>query len=191
MYYCTGRYASGPCPSRAAVRSSLLDAYVEGQVLDALRAEGGLLAQAVDASEALEDAARAVAEAEHEVDLFITNPKLLTMLGEEKFLEGVEARQRVLDEARQSLAELRTQSSLADELGDGDLLNAWPTLTVQEKSRLLHGLLDRVVVSRARGRGKNANPVSERAQIVLRGNVLLGESPDDAAMSEVPSCVVR
>jgi site-specific DNA recombinase len=180
VYYCTGRYASGMCPSRATVRASLLDDYVEERVLEALRAEEGLLAQAVDASEALEDALRAVADAEHELDLFITNPKLLTLLGEEKFLDGIEARQQALDEAREAVAELRNQSSLADELADGDLLRAWPSLTVQEKRRLMHGLLDRVVVTRARGRGRHANPVSERTQIVLRGNVLLGENPDDA-----------
>ncbi|MBA3401361.1 MAG: hypothetical protein H0U05_05155, partial [Actinobacteria bacterium] len=130
-------------------------------------------------------ASRAVAEAEHELDLFLTNPKLMTLVGEEKFLEGVDARQRALDEAREAFAELRNQSALADDLADGDLLKAWPSLTTQEKRRLLHGLLDRVVVSRARGRGKNANPVRERVQIVLRGNVLLGDNPDDAvAQSE-------
>ena len=187
-YYCTGRYASGPCVSRASVRSSLLDAYVEAQVLAALQEEAGLLAQAVDASQALEAASRAVADAEHELDLFITNPKLLTMLGEAKFLEGVDARQRALDEARATLAELRHQSTLAEELADGDLLKAWPTLTIQEKRRLLHGLLDRVVVTRAQGRGKNANPVPERTQIVLRGNVLLGESP---TISRCPSSLSR
>ena len=180
VYYCTGRYASGHCSARAAVRSSLLDSYVEEQVLHALQAEGGLLAHAVERSEALEDAARAVADADHELDLFVTNPKLLTLIGEAKFLDGVDARQRALDEARATLADLQTQVSLGAELADGDLLRAWPTLTTQEKRRLLHGLLDRVVVTRARGRGKNANPVSERAQIVLRGNVLLGANPDDA-----------
>jgi hypothetical protein len=164
-----------------------VDAYVESQVLAALREEGGLLARAVDASEALEEAARAVADAEHELDLFVTNPKLLTTIGEEKFLVGVEARQRALDDARDVLAELRKQRTLADELADGDLLKAWPTLTVQEKRRLLHGLLDRIVVSRARGRGKNANPVRERTQIVLRGNVLLGENPDDASVASESS----
>jgi len=185
MYYCTGRYASGPCPSRANIRSSLLDAYVEEQVLEALQEEDGLLAQAVDASEALEEASRAMAEADHELDLFLTNPKLMTLVGEEKFLEGVDARQRALDETREAFAELRNQSALADQLADGDLLKAWPSLTTQEKRRLLHGLLDRVVVTRARGRGKNANPVRERAQIVLRGNVLLGNNPDDTlAQSE-------
>jgi DNA invertase Pin-like site-specific DNA recombinase len=183
IYYCTGRYASGPCPSRASVRASLLDAYVERQVLDALRAEGGLIAQARDASEALEEAARAVSEAEHELDLFVTSPKLITLLGEEKFLEGVAARQAAIDEARAAFTTLRQQSALTQELADGDLLRAWPTLSVQDKRRLLHGLLDRVVVSRAAGRGKNANPLSERTQIVLRGNVLLGEDLDDAQVA--------
>jgi site-specific DNA recombinase len=88
IYYCTGRYATGLCPARASARAAILDAYVEKQVLQALEAEDGLLAQAVAASEAIEAAARAVAEAEHELDLFVNNPKLLTVLGEQKFLEG-------------------------------------------------------------------------------------------------------
>jgi hypothetical protein len=93
-----------------------------------------------------------VADAEHELDLFVTNPKLLTLIGEENFLEGVEARQRALDEAREQMVRLSRQSTLAEELVDGDLLKSWPSLSVQDKRRLLHGLLDRVVVSRARPR---------------------------------------
>jgi hypothetical protein len=187
VYYCVGRYASGPCPSRATVRASILDTYVEQQVLAALAQENGLLAEAVDASQALEAAARAVAEAEHELDLYVTNPKLLTLLGEQKFLDGTEARQRALDEARRALGELRQQSSLADELADGNVLRAWPTLAVQEKRQLMHGLLDRVVVTRAQGRGRHANPIGERAQIVLRGNVLLGPTPDDTEPAATPN----
>jgi hypothetical protein len=185
IYYCTSRYATGLCPARATARASLVDAYVERQVLEALRAEGGLLAQAAGASAEIESAASAVAEAEHELDLFVTNPKLLTLLGEERFLDGVETRQRALDEARQALAELRQRSTLAHELADGDLLRSWPTLTVQEKRRLMYGLLDRVVVKRASGRGRHAGPIAARTQIVLRGNVLLGESPDDGISERV------
>jgi DNA invertase Pin-like site-specific DNA recombinase len=185
VYYCTGRYATGLCPSRATTRASLVDSYVEEQVLRALQAEGGLLAQAVAASEAIEAVARAAEEAEHELDLFVNNPKLLTILGEEKFLDGVQSRQQALDHARQELTQAKQQSNLADELADGDLLVAWPTLTVQEKRRLMHGLLDRVVVKRAAGRGRHADPIAERIQIVLRGNVLLTDSPDgDAAPSK-------
>jgi site-specific DNA recombinase len=169
VYYCTGRYAKGPCPARANVRASLLDAFVEEQVLIALAQEDGLLAQAVEASEQLEAATRAVAEGEHELDLFVNNPKLLSLLGEQKFLEGVEVRQRALDEARASLSEAREQSSLVDELGDGDLVAAWPTLTIQQRRRLMHGLLEQVVVTRATGRGRKAEPIAERTTIILRG----------------------
>jgi site-specific DNA recombinase len=181
VYYCTGRYATGPCPARANVRASLLDAYVEEQVLRALRQEDGLLAQAVAASEQIEAAARSVTEAEHELDLFVNNPKLLSLLGEKKFVEGVEVRQRAVDEARTELVEARSQTALAEELADGDLLRAWPSLTTQERRRLMHGLLERVVVSRADRRGRHARPISERAQILLRGNVLLeSRAPTEA-----------
>jgi site-specific DNA recombinase len=180
IYYCTGRYATGLCPARANARASLLDRYVEQQVLKALQEEDGLLAQAVAASEHVEVAARAVADAEHELDLFVNNPKLLSLLGERKFVEGVEVRQRALDQAREALAHARSQSALAEELGDGDLVRAWPTLTIQEKRRLMHGLLDRVTVSRADRRGRHAKPIGERTQIVLRGNVLLEPNPDEA-----------
>jgi hypothetical protein len=169
IYYCTGRYASGLCPARATARASLVDAYVEEQVLQALRAEDGLLAQAVEASELVEAAAREVADAEHELDLFVKKPKLLSVLGEHKFIEGVELRQRALDDARATLAEVQTQTSLADELADGDLLRAWPNLSVQKRRRLINGLLDQVVPTRADRRGRHAHPIGERTEIVLRG----------------------
>jgi site-specific DNA recombinase len=173
VYYCVGRYATGPCPARANARASLLDDYVETQVLSALGAEDGLLAQAVAASEQIEAAARSMSEAEHELDLFINNPKLLSLLGEQKFVEGVEVRQRALDETREALTQARSQSALAEELAEGDLLQAWPALTIQERRRLMHGLLDRVVVTRADRRGRHARPIGERTQVVFRGGSIL------------------
>ena len=113
-----------------------------------------------------------VEAAEHELTLYLQTD-LIAVVGQETFLQGVDARQRRVDEARARLAELRTQSQLADELTSGDLLQAWPELTIQEKRTLLHGLLDRVVVKRSDGRKKDALPLGERTQIVLRGNVLL------------------
>jgi hypothetical protein len=181
VYYCIGRYAKGLCPARATIRASYVDQYVEEQVLAALRAEGGPIATAVAASQEIEQAAQALSEAEHELDLFIGNPKLLSLLGEQKFLEGVEVRQRELDESRQRLTELRSQSALASELANGDLLEAWPTLDLPERRRLLHGLLDRVVLRRAgaRRREKGGIALAERTQIVLRGNVLLEPGGSD------------
>jgi hypothetical protein len=151
--------------------------FVEEQVLEALRAEDGLLAQAVAASERVEAAARAVEETEHELDLFVNNPKLLSVIGEQKFIEGVEGRQQALDEARTQLAEVKTQTALTDELADGDLLRAWPSLTAPERRRLMNGLLEQVVLTRAEGRGRHAGAVGERTQIVLRGGVPLAAPP--------------
>src|SRR5215471_8838884 len=76
IYYCVGRYAKGMCPARASIRASYLDGFVEEHVLEALKAEDGLLAQAVESSEAIEGGARTVEEAEHELDLYVSNPKL-------------------------------------------------------------------------------------------------------------------
>jgi site-specific DNA recombinase len=173
VYYCTGRYAKGLCRARATVRASVLDRHVEERVLAALAQGDGLLAQAVEASEQIEAAARAVEEAEHELDRFVNNPKLLSVLGESRFLEGVEVRQQALDEARTALSEARSRSSLVEELGDGNLLRSWPTLTIQERRRLMHGLLEQIVVSRARGRGRTAEPIAKRTQILLRGGTYL------------------
>ena len=50
--------------------------------------EDGLLAQAVEASDADRGRSRAVVEAEHELDLFVNNPKLLTLLGEAEVPRG-------------------------------------------------------------------------------------------------------
>jgi hypothetical protein len=151
-------------------------------VLQALRSEGGPLAEARTADAELAEAAQAVTEAEHELDQFLANPKLLTILGEAKFTEAVEVRQRALEEARQRFAEVRSQATLVQDLSDGDLLAAWPELSTPEKRRLLHGLLDRVILRRAGARGRLAPPIGERTQIVLRGNVLL--EPDG---SDLPS----
>jgi hypothetical protein len=148
-YYCVGRYAKGLCPARASIRADKLDGYVERRILAALEEEGGLLAQAVEASEQIEQAAQAVAEAEHELDLYLTSELL------------------------------RSQSTLAEELASGDVLTAWPELDVQERRQLLHGLLDGVLVKRSDGRKRDALPLAERTQIVLRGNVL-PEAPTSA-----------
>jgi DNA invertase Pin-like site-specific DNA recombinase len=173
-YYCSKRFATGICRAPATIAAHYIDRYVEEQVLTALRAEDGLLAQAAQASAQLEHTQRRVDQAEHELDQFITDPELLTLLGKQKFMQGAEARQRALDQARAELSALRSQGTLAEELTTGDLLGAWPTLTIPERRQLLHGLLDRVVLRAGPSmRNKNTTPVAARTQIVLRGEVLL------------------
>jgi site-specific DNA recombinase len=173
VYYCIGRYASGPCPARASEAAANLDWHVEQEVLAAIAQDGGPVARAIQASQRVEEAARTVADAEHELDLYVNNPKLLTVLGEQRFITGAETRQAALDGARTELAQARAESGLAEELAQAGLLDAWPDLTVQEKRRLMHGLLEQVTVRRAEGRGKQRQPIDERTDIILRGGTVL------------------
>src|SRR6266511_5206570 len=102
----------------------------------------------------------------HELDLFVPYPKLLCCLESRSSSRAVEARQGALDEGRRASAEAQLQAALTSEIGDGDLLRAWPSLSVREKRRLMHGLLDRVVVQRADRGGRHARPISDRTQII-------------------------
>ena len=177
-YYCKGRYATGRCPAPAGARASTIDSYVEEQVLAALEAEGGFLVEAHLAQEQLAVLQRALEEAEHELDIYLSSA-VMSVVGEAAFVAGAESRQQTVDDARTQLAELQSQALLVDDLTSGDLITAWPDLTIPERRRLLHGFLDRVVLRKATGRGRAAPPIDTRTQIVMRGNVLLGPSPDD------------
>jgi DNA invertase Pin-like site-specific DNA recombinase len=169
VYYCKGRSAKGRCPAQASIRAHYLDAYVEEQVLLALGDEHGLFAEAVQASNQIDDAQRELEAAEHELVLYLETD-LVSTIGQSAFRQGVKARQAKIEEAREKLTALRAQSVVADEHLTGDLLEAWPELTTPEKRQLLHGMLDRVLLTRSDGRNLAAQkPIDERATIVLRG----------------------
>jgi site-specific DNA recombinase len=171
-YYCVGRYAKGRCRARATIRASHLDSYVEQQVLKALTAGDGVVAQALQQSDELNEAQRHLETTEHELTLYLQTD-LISTVGYDAFLAGVETRQHAVDEARAELEALRGQSVVLDQLPSGDLREMWPRLELQERRTLMHGLLDRVVLQRDESKGRNPAALSERAQIVLRGNVLL------------------
>jgi hypothetical protein len=77
-------------------------------------------------------------------------------------------RQKRIDETRQTLAELRANSALADELLSGDLLETWPELTTMEKRELMHGLLERIELQ-SLGARTDRVPIEQRTRIFLRG----------------------
>ena len=177
VYHCKGRSAKGKCPDRAAIRASYLDAFVENHVLAALRDEDGLLAQAVHASQQIEDAQRDLDAAEHELVLYLETD-LVSAIGPSAFRQGVKARQQRLDEARDKIAALRAQAVVAEEVLSGDLLEAWPELTIPERRQLMHGLLEKVVLTRSDGRKRATHkPIEARSTIVLRGGQELRLAP--------------
>jgi site-specific DNA recombinase len=173
IYRCRGRHAAGECPARASVMARLLDPYVEGVFLAALGPDGPL-AEASEATGAIDAAVQAAEDAERELDEYLA-ANLVTVVGQERFRSGVELRQGVLDSAGADLTEARQASAFADALSltPGDLAEAWPSLCVSERRHLIAAAVDAVMVRAVRGSGR-AVPLEERVLILWRG-----QGPDD------------
>jgi site-specific DNA recombinase len=174
LYRCRARHAAGQCPAPATIMSRVLDPYIEQAFLSAL-GPSGPLAEAVASTKALEAAIADVENAEAELVAYRDEPGILTALGRERFLEGLEARAEVVRVAQAKLNEARQQNAMNghDVVTPGDLVEAWPTLTVAEKRALLTASLDAVMVRSARGSGTTI-PVDERTLLLWRG-----EAPAD------------
>jgi hypothetical protein len=176
-YACRGDSARGRCSARAYARADQLDAYVEDQVLGAFGGEGPL-AEAVASSEAVEEAARTLDEAEHALRELLASPRLVAALGADEYATLIENAKSEEAQARLEYAEARNRSGAIADF-EGDMLRAWPALTPNEKREVLAGFVERVVVTPSRGRRRVA--LRSRVQIVLTGNVLL-EADDVVGM---------
>lgn len=152
VYRCGGLHSGGRCPAPASVTCHLLDGYVEGIALaeferaDVIRGDG----------DALERASRELEDAEQDVAAFLRyasprDPGFEDALNEHRArADGVRERfQRAM-----ALNPTGGPRTLADAYREGD---------VSERNRLLRGLLEAVVVTRA-GRGRRV-PVADRVDV--------------------------
>ncbi len=166
LYRCRGRHSAGKCPAPSSVLARVLDPHVEALFLDAV-GPNGPLAEAMDASVAVDAALREVEAAEHELDVFLSDTALRETVGEARYQRAAELRAAAVDAAQEKLSEARQHNSLsaAVPLTPGGLTDAWPGLTVSEKRTLLTSSLDAVFVRRT---GANV-PVGTRALVLWRG----------------------
>jgi site-specific DNA recombinase len=168
VYTCRGRHAAGRCPNPATIMGRRLEPWVEGEFLAALGADG-VLAEATEDTTAIDEALRELEEAEHDLALYRDEPGIQRVLGNEHFVQGLEARKRAVDAARERIADARQRSALAEafSLTPGNLADAWPTLSVSERRRLLTAAIDCIFVRSAPGR--RTVSVEDRAIILWRG----------------------
>jgi len=168
LYRCRGRHAAGRCSAPATVMARLLDPYIEGMFLDALGPDG-LLAEASEATGAIDAAARLVEDAEHELSEYLAST-LVSVVGQERFVAVAEQKQQELDRAQAALQAARQNSVFADTLNltSGSLPEAWPSLSIQEKRHLLAASIDAVIIRAVRGTGR-AVPLDERVFVLWRG----------------------
>lgn len=170
IYRCRARHAAGTCAAPATVMGRILEPWVEEQFLAALGPRGSL-AEAAANTVAIDLAAGHVEQAEHELATYRDEPLIVTTLGRERFLEGLEVRAVAVDAARDELARARGCSALAEAIAltPGNLAEAWPGLSIPHRRQLLAAAIDCVIVRAVRGAGSNGSGVSERALILWRG----------------------
>jgi hypothetical protein len=172
LYRCRRTHAAGRCPAPASVLARVLDPWFEAQFLAALD-DGGPLAEASEATDAVDGGVHSLEDAEAELEAYLAST-LASVVGQARFHAGAESRQAAVDEARAVLAEARGASVLAETLQTpGGLVAAWPGLAMQERRQLLAAAVDAVVVRAARGNGTTL-AVDDRALILWRG-----QAPDD------------
>jgi DNA invertase Pin-like site-specific DNA recombinase len=173
LYRCRVRHAAGLCSAPATVMARLLDPHIENVFLDALGPDGPL-AEASQATGAIDGAALRVDEAARELDEYLA-ANLISVIGAERFRAGLEQRQEALDAARCELADTRQASAFSDALNltPGRLREAWPALSTAERRHLLAASIDAVVIRAVRGSGRTVQ-LDERALVLWRG-----QAPDD------------
>lgn len=165
-YYCKNHHAED-CPSRALVRCHKLDEYVERLFLEAIQGDNRIK-RAVEAASFVTDAQATLDEAERELAAFVEGASFLDA---KLFQKGAEARQAKVELAKLELSDARGDSTITGPLTDGNLLDAWPTLSVDEKRRLLAAFVDFVRVRKARTSSK-FETLDGRVQLIREGVVV-------------------
>lgn len=165
-YRCRGDHAAGKCPHKAFSLARAVEPFVEREFLAALGPDGPLAESAASTAE-LEAAQAEVEAAAAELDAYVTAASALDAA---LFQRGLQVRQKKLDDARMTAAELRARQPAGAGMTVA-LRDVWGELSVPEKRDLLAAAIDGVMLRQARTQGE---PIGQRVKILWRG-----EAPAD------------
>jgi DNA invertase Pin-like site-specific DNA recombinase len=168
-YVCRGRFASGPCPARAAANAERVDAYVLAAMQQPEVAE--MIAKASAGAESRYLAAlEAVERADAELDAWVADVTLRSRLGDERFRRGIEARADDLDEARHVLAAtpdpgIPEDATVVHVGGQPQVYEMWNEMPIERKRQQLRRVIESVVLHRADPERRRHQPIGERVEI--------------------------
>jgi site-specific DNA recombinase len=157
-YYCKDAECKEPCPAKAYAAVKDLDAYAEEWFLNELRGVNPI-ATALEAHEQIALATHALEQAEAQLREFAVKADAADSF----FAEAYDSRKMAVEAARSDLAQARSAARPIDALPDGSLLDAWPTLDIADKRRIIASVVDEVRLS---GKARDGKPMAERVQFV-------------------------
>ena len=172
--YCKGPYVSGPCPARCLVRVDEIDPYVEGWFLNAVK-DNVRVASAVRANERASEAQRLLDEAQEQKDAFV---EIGDAMDAADFQRGYDARRGKVELLKLEVAAATAEVRQYGDLPSGDLLAAWPDLSIKRRRQLLAAFVDSINVSKGTG------PVAERIQFVRDGVVVAPDQTRTEVLAE-------
>ena len=157
MYRCRGEHAMGTCESRAAVLASVIEPFV----VDRFFAFHGDLVGEVAAGQDFVASERTLAAAEAELDDYLANDALVSVVGIDRFNAGARARQEAVEKASHALRALRPAA-----LASVDIKAAWADANTPQRRKLLASAFDTIIVRSGKG-----IRIADRAVILTRGEM--------------------
>jgi hypothetical protein len=164
QYRCFIHHSAGECPAPASIVRDPLENYVVAQFAAHL---GDLAGQTLVSAPEVEAAHELLQDAESELAAFRDDLRIRSVLGQDGFLAGLEARTAALTAAQQALDRAQAGSPPPDL---GASLDDWENLSLLERRALLRSGIDCIIVRRS----KFKTPMDERVRILWHG-----EAPDD------------
>jgi site-specific DNA recombinase len=170
VYRCDRSHGSGDCPAPASVSAELLDEHVERVFLERY---GDVALEGRRAEAGIAEAKEALADAEAEVAAFLESESVARLRDElpDHFESALQSKMDAVREARGALDAARSRAGGVDVSAS---LDVWPSLTTEERRRVLAAGLDTVFLRRAGRIGRPPSLDDDRARILWRG-----EAPDD------------
>jgi site-specific DNA recombinase len=177
-YGCRKHHASITCPAPAKISVARADDHVIGLFLGwaAFAVEGEARTDAVEA------AVSVLELAESELAAY-RDSRVIGVLGVDVYADGLRERGERVDVARALVAQERQRSNLRAVGNRDDLRIGWPSLTLDERRRLLAAAIVEVRCSRAHLRGQGS-PAVERLRVDWRwSGWAFHDTPDEVGAS--------
>jgi DNA invertase Pin-like site-specific DNA recombinase len=181
-YFCHPRSSQGVCEASAYALGPKIEPFVEevffGELFFRERSRTGRDSR-------LPQLCAELRTAEQALDNYRDRPRLLEVLGEERYVAGLQVRRRAIDRAMQRVASEERRVDASEMPAAAELEEHWPSLTVRERRSAIGALIDCVFVGRGWGH------IADRSFVYCRGEEPLDLPVRGSVRAQPPAFDVR